>query len=143
MGTLLRVDPPGGCFASPRSGDARRRRAQERHGHRARRPTTAATTRSTRRRRPARPATTAGADDDHGRLGRRLPDVPAAYYVRVDNEVLQVTGGQGTTTWTVARGQLGTRGGDPRQRTPTVTALATDWYAGFTGVAGRRRRTSR
>ena len=30
------------------------------------------------------------------------------YYVRIDNEVMQVTGGQGTTTWTVARGQLGT-----------------------------------
>lgn len=29
------------------------------------------------------------------------------YYIQIDNEVLGVTGGQGTTTWTVTRGQRG------------------------------------
>ena len=83
-------------------------------------------------------ATTAAQTTHHGRLGRRLPDRPARYYVRIDNEVLQVTGGQGTTTWTVTRGQLGTAAASHASGA-TVTALATDWYAGFTGVpAGRR-----
>ena len=29
------------------------------------------------------------------------------YYVQIDNEVISVTGGQGTTTWTIGRGQRG------------------------------------
>jgi hypothetical protein len=32
------------------------------------------------------------------------------YYIQIDSEVMQVTGGQGTTTWTVTRGALGTTG---------------------------------
>ena len=46
---------------------------------------------------------------------------------------MQVTGGQGTTTWTVARASSARR----RRRHAngaTVTALANDWYAGFSGV---------
>ena len=84
----------------------------------------------------------ADGDDRRRRRRSRSPRRPASrppgtYYVRIDNEVLQVTGGQGTTTWTVARGQLGTAAAHPRSGA-TVTALATDWYAGFTGVpAGR------
>ena len=46
---------------------------------------------------------------------------------------MQVTGGQGTTTWTVARGQLGTAAAT-HANGATITALATDWYAGFTGL---------
>lgn len=30
------------------------------------------------------------------------------YYVQIDSEVVQVTAGQGTTTWTITRGALGT-----------------------------------
>lgn len=30
------------------------------------------------------------------------------YYVLIDSEIVQVTGGQGTTTWTIVRGALGT-----------------------------------
>ena len=51
----------------------------------------------------------------------------------MDNEVLQVTAGQGTTTWTVSRGQLGTAAAI-HATGATITALATDWYAGFTGL---------
>jgi hypothetical protein len=32
------------------------------------------------------------------------------YYVQIDNEVIEVTGGQGTTTWTIVRGQNGSTG---------------------------------
>jgi FtsP/CotA-like multicopper oxidase with cupredoxin domain len=56
------------------------------------------------------------------------------YYVRIDNEVLAVTAGQGTTTWTVSRGQLGTAAA-VHAANATVTALANDWYGSFTGVA--------
>ena len=55
------------------------------------------------------------------------------YYIRIQNEVLQVTGGQGTTTWTVLRGQLGSAAAT-HPNGVAVTALANDWYAGFTGV---------
>lgn len=47
--------------------------------------------------------------------------------------MLQVIGGLGTTTWTVARGQLGTAAATHASGA-TVTALADDWYAGFTGI---------
>jgi hypothetical protein len=56
-----------------------------------------------------------------------------AYYIRIDNEVFQVTAGQGTTTWTVARGQLGTTAAT-HANGAAITALANDWYAGFTGI---------
>src|SRR5262249_35451690 len=55
------------------------------------------------------------------------------YYIRIDNEVLQVTGGQGTTTWTASRGQVGTAPA-PHANGAVVTALANDWYATFSGL---------
>jgi hypothetical protein len=58
------------------------------------------------------------------------------FYIRIDNEVMQVTGGAGTTTWTVCRTaacRLGTSLAS-HNAGATVTALATDWYAGFTGI---------
>ena len=55
------------------------------------------------------------------------------YYIRMDSEVLQVTGGQGTTTWTVSRGQLGTAAA-AHASGAVVTALANDWYATFNGL---------
>ena len=37
-----------------------------------------------------------------------FPTGATKYSIQIDNEVMQVTGGQGTTTWTVARAQSGT-----------------------------------
>jgi hypothetical protein len=131
MGTLLRVDPPGGCVGAASSANIVG--GSLKSGS----PTNLAVSdgsyyqvnpRST----TTGPAITAGAPT--------LPVASAAgfptsghFYVRVGSEVLQVTGGQGTTTWTVARGQLGTAAA-PHASGSTVTALANDWYAGFTGV---------
>jgi len=55
------------------------------------------------------------------------------YYIRIANEVMQVTGGQGTTTWTVVRAGLGSPIATHASGA-TVTALANDWYAGFSGI---------
>jgi hypothetical protein len=55
------------------------------------------------------------------------------YYIRIQNEILQVTGGQGTTTWAVARGQLGTSAA-AHPSGAAVTALANDLYATFGGL---------
>ncbi len=55
------------------------------------------------------------------------------YYIRVDNEVMQVTAGAGTLTWTILRGQLGTAAAS-HATNATITALATDWYASFSGI---------
>ena len=57
-----------------------------------------------------------------------------SYYVRIDNEIVQVTGGQGTNIWTVARAQLGTAAAG-HNTGATVRTLQTDWYATFSGVA--------
>ena len=57
-----------------------------------------------------------------------------SYYVTVDSEILQVTGGQGTNIWTVARAQLGTSAAG-HDVGATVRALQTDWFAAFSGVA--------
>ena len=133
MGTLLRVDPLGGCFAFAGLDGHRRRRAQERQRHGAR-----------RRRHHLLPGQPEDDDpyDGHDTPGRRRSRSPRPrasrqrrnYYIRIDNEVMQVTGGQGTTTWTVVRGQLGHRGAATHASGATITALANDWYAGFTGV---------
>ena len=56
-----------------------------------------------------------------------------SYYIRVGNEVMQVTGGQGTTTWTVARHALLTTA-TTHPSGAAVTALANDWYATFGGL---------
>ena len=45
-----------------------------------------------------------------------------------------MTGGQGTTTWTVVARSARHGGGDATLSGAVVTALATDWYAGFSGV---------
>jgi FtsP/CotA-like multicopper oxidase with cupredoxin domain len=131
MATLLRVDPPGGCFASSTSAnlvggvlkggtvadlgvdDTRYYMVNPR-----------TTTRTS--------ATTAAQTSITVASATGFP-ASGAYYVRIDNEVLQVTAGQGTTTWTVARGQLGTAAAT-HATGATITALATDWYAGFTGL---------
>jgi hypothetical protein len=55
------------------------------------------------------------------------------YFIRVDNEVMQVTSGAGTSSWTISRGQLGTAAAT-HATNATITALATDWYGGISGV---------
>src|SRR5262249_19504635 len=61
-----------------------------------------------------------------------FPTVPG-YYVRIDGEVMQVTGGAGTTTWTVTRHALGTSA-TTHASGAVISALANDWYGSFTGV---------
>jgi hypothetical protein len=131
MGTLLRVDPPGGCTGSPtsaaivggtlRSGAATALGLDDAGYYQVNPKTTTRTS-----------ATTAGQTAIAVAAAAGFP-AAGTYYVRIDSEVLAVTGGQGTATWTVARGQLGTAAA-AHASGATVTALATDWYAGFAGV---------
>jgi FtsP/CotA-like multicopper oxidase with cupredoxin domain len=131
MATLLRVDPPGGCFASPTSsnlvgavlmsGGVGNLGVDDTNSYVV---SPRTTTRPT--------ATTAGQTSITVASAAGFPTA-GSYYIRIDNEVLQVTGGQGTTTWTVTRGQLGTTAATHASGA-TITALANDWYAGFTGV---------
>jgi hypothetical protein len=131
MGTLLRVDPPGGCTAYPtstavvggtlKSGTVTALGVDDSTSFQVNPKTT---TRPT--------ATTAGATTLTVASAAGFP-ATGTFDVRIDNEVLAVTGGQGTTTWTVARGQLGTAAA-AHASGATVTALANDWYAGFSAV---------
>jgi len=131
MATLLRVDPPGGCFGAPsatailggtlKSGAAAALATDDASYYQVNPKTTTTTASMNATVTTLHVASAAG--------------FPASgnYYVRIANEVMQVTGGQGTTTWTVVRGRLGTAGATHASGA-TVTALANDWYAGFSGV---------
>jgi len=132
MGTLLRVDPAGGCSAFP----------------------SATTTVSGTVKSGAYSAL--GANDlSYYQVNPKMTKLSASmssgatalsvtsasgfpssgsYYIQIQSEVMQVTGGQGTTSWTVSRGQLGTSAASHGSNA-TVTALADDWYATFTGIA--------
>jgi FtsP/CotA-like multicopper oxidase with cupredoxin domain len=131
MATLLRVDPGGGCFAAAtstnlvggvlKSGAVANLGADDAKYYAVNPRTTTRTS-----------ATTAGQTSVGVASAAGFPTT-GSFYVRIDSEVLQVTGGQGTTTWTVARGQLGTTAATHASGA-TVTALATDWYAGFSGL---------
>src|SRR5215468_1754543 len=131
MATLLRVDPPGGCFGSAtataiiggtlKGGTFAALTADDASYYQVNPKTT---TRPT--------ATTAGATSITVASAAGFP-ASGNYYIRIDNEVLQVTGGQGTTTWTVARGQLGTAGAT-HAAGATISALANDWSGSFSGV---------
>jgi FtsP/CotA-like multicopper oxidase with cupredoxin domain len=132
MGTLLRVDPPGGCFAAPAStaipggalkgGSVSALAVDDTNYYQVNPKTTSLTSGRTAGQTSLLVASAAG-----------FPGPGNNYYVRVDNEVMQVTGGQGTTTWTVTRGQLGTAPG-AHLSGAVVTALADDWYAAFSGL---------
>jgi hypothetical protein len=125
------VDPPGGCFGAPtatailggtlKGGTFAALTAADTAYYQVNPKTT---TRPT--------ATTAGQPTITVASAAGFP-ATGNYYIRIDNEVLQVTGGQGTTTWTVARGQLGTAAA-AHASGAVVTALANDWYATFGGV---------
>jgi hypothetical protein len=131
MATLMRVDPRGGCYAYPgstaivggvlKSGSYTDLGVDDANYYQVNPKTT---TRPT--------ATTAGQTSIIVASASGFP-ATGTYYVRIDNEVLQVTGGQGTTTWTVQRGQLGTTAA-AHAANAVITALANDWYAGFTGL---------
>ena len=131
MGTLLRVDPPGGCFAAPslanpvggvlKSGTFANLAVDDTKYYVVNPRTTSRPTATTSTQLSITVASATG-----------FP-TSGSFYIRIDNEVLQVTGGQGTTTWTVSRGQLSTLAAS-HLTGATVTALANDWYAGFSGV---------
>src|SRR5215470_14883492 len=131
MATLLRVDPPGGCFGAPtataivggtlKGGNVTALAADDASYYQVNPKTTTMTATRTAGQLTIPVASAAG--------------FPASgnYYIQIGSEVLQVTGGQGTTTWTVARGQLGTSAA-PHASGSVVTALANDWYATFSGL---------
>jgi hypothetical protein len=131
MATLLRVDPSGGCFAAPSSsnlvggvllgGTVADLAADDLKYYMVNPRTTTRTSSTTATQTSITVASATG-----------FP-ASGAFYVRIDNEVVQVTGGQGTTTWTVARGQLGTTAATHLSGA-VITALVTDWYGSSTGV---------
>jgi hypothetical protein len=131
MGTLLRVDPPGGCAGAAtstalvggvlKSGSVAGLAADDTAYYQVNPRTTTRTSATTATQTSVTVASAAGFPSS------------GTFYARIDNEVLAVTGGQGTTTWTVARGQLGSAAAT-HATGAVVTALATDWYAGFSGV---------
>jgi hypothetical protein len=131
MATLLRVDPPGGCFAAPtsatpagsvlKSGTVAGLAADDTSYYAVNPRTTTRPTATTAAQTSITVASATGFPATNG------------YYVRIDNEVLRVTAGAGAATWTVQRGQLGTTAA-AHATGAVVTALATDFTAGFTGV---------
>jgi len=137
MATLLRVDPLGGCFTFPvsatiiggvlKSGTFSALAASDATYYQVNPKTTT---------RPTSSGTmTTGATTLTVTSAAGFP-TSGSYYIRIDNEVMQVTGGQGTTTWTVCRTaacRLGTSLAT-HAAGATVTALANDWYASFSGV---------
>jgi FtsP/CotA-like multicopper oxidase with cupredoxin domain len=141
MGTLLRVDPPGGCVAAPTSsaivggtlvsGNVSALAAADGSYYQVGPKTTNKTG-----------AMSSGATTMTVSSASGFP-ATGQYYVRVQNEVMRVTGGQGTTSWTVARAQLGTTAAAHNGTLP-VSALATDWTATFSGLpAGAKNLTLR
>jgi len=62
----------------------------------------------------------------------------AGYYIRIDNEVMRVTAGQGTTTWTVARGATRTSAATTRAARRSAP-WPNDWYGGSAGCRPARR----
>ncbi|MBO0845447.1 MAG: multicopper oxidase domain-containing protein [Nocardioides sp.] len=131
MGTLLRVDPSGGCFAAPsstvlpggvvKSGSVTALAAAD------------ATYFQVNPKTTTRPNSTNATQTTITVASAAGFPTSGQYYVRIDNEVMQVTAGAGSTTWTVARHQLGTSAAT-HATGAVVTALANDWYAGFTSV---------
>jgi FtsP/CotA-like multicopper oxidase with cupredoxin domain len=132
MGTLLRVDPAGGCFGAAtstsilggtvKSGSVTALGQADGTYYQVNPKTTTRPTATTAAQTSVTVASAAG-----------FPTT-GSYFVRIENEVLQVTGGQGSTTWTVSRGQLGTAAAT-HSSGAVVTGLATDWYGSFGGVS--------
>jgi hypothetical protein len=131
MATLLRVDPRGGCFASPtsatipggtlKSGTFSALAADDGTYYQVNPKTT------------TRPNSTNTSQTSITVASASGFPATGPYFIRIDSEVMRVTGGQGTTTWTVQRGQLSSPAANHASGA-TISALANDWYAGFTGV---------
>jgi hypothetical protein len=131
MGTLLRVDPSGGCFgassstvlvgATLKSGSVTALAASDSSYYQLNPRTTTRTS-----------ATTVGQTSITVASAAGFPPA-GTYFIRIDNEVMQVTSGNGGTTWTVVRGQLGTSAATHLSGA-VISALATDWYGGFAGL---------
>jgi hypothetical protein len=134
MGTLLRVDPQGGCFTSgvgttivsgvAKSGTGTALSADDATYYQVNPKTTTRTTAT---------ANAAGTTVNFTVASAAGFQATNGFYIRVDNEVMQVTAGAGTTNWTVLRGALGSTTSSHLSGA-TVTSLANDWYATFTGV---------
>jgi hypothetical protein len=135
MSTLLRVDPPGGCFATPNSavlvggtpkGGTSADLAVDDAAYYQVNPRTTTRTGSS--------SFTSGTTSLPVASNTGFPAVP--YFVRIDNEVLRVSAqtGTGGLTWTVQRGVLGSTAAT-HATNATVTALSTDWYGSISGVA--------
>src|SRR5262249_12309784 len=128
MGTLLRVDPPGGCFTTAAStaivggvlkgGSVSALAAADTAYYQVNPRTTTRPSATNLTQTSITVASAAG-----------FPTVPG-YYVRIDGEVMQVTGGAGTTTWTVTRHALGTSA-TTHASGAVISALANDWYGSF------------
>ena len=137
MGTLLRVDPAGGCFTSAasssivggvlKSGSVTALGIDDSTYYQINPKTTTRTS-----------ATTAGQTSITVGSAAGFPS-SGNYYIRTldttaaNQEIMLVTGGQGTTTWTVTRAQLGTAP-VAHPSGVVVSALASDWFASFSGV---------
>jgi FtsP/CotA-like multicopper oxidase with cupredoxin domain len=138
MGTLLRVDPPGGCFTSAAA--AVILSGQLKSGSVSGLGVDDGTYYQVNARSTTRPnATTANQTTITVASAVGFP-TSGSYYVVIGAgtgtnpyEVLQVTAGQGTTTWTVSRAQLGSAN-VAHATGSTVRMLSTDWYGTFTGV---------
>jgi hypothetical protein len=139
MGTLLRVDPPGGCFAAPAStaipggtlkgGSASALAVDDTSYYQV----NPKTTTNTNALSGSGTTATMNVSSSSGFPTSGLPTSP--FYVRIDNEVLRVNSVSPTNAnaWNVTRGQLGTATAS-HTVSRTVTALANDWYAGFSGL---------
>src|SRR5262249_36418045 len=131
MGTLLRVDPSGGCSATVsstalvgatlKSGSVTALAAADGSYYQVNPKTTTRTSPTTIGQTSITVASAAGFPPS------------GSYYVRIDNEATAGAGGRGPPRGPVARGRLD-RGGASHASGATVSALATDWYGGFTGV---------
>ena len=131
MATLLRVDPPGGCLAAPTSTAIAGGTLKS--GTYAALATDDATYYQTNPKTTTRTSATTVAQTSITVSSASGFPTSGNYFIRIDNEVLQVTGGQGTTTWTVSRGQAGTSAAT-HANNASVSGLATDWYSSFTGL---------
>lgn len=135
MGTLLRVDPSGGCFTSSstttltggvvKSGSVSDLSLSDTNYYQVN-PVT--TTKSGTMTASTTTLTVASAT---GFPIAATANPSSYFFIRIQNEVLQVTNTAGTS-WTVVRGQLGTSAAS-HNSTQIVSALATDWYNSFSG----------
>jgi FtsP/CotA-like multicopper oxidase with cupredoxin domain len=139
MGTLLRVDPPGGCFTSAAA--AVILSGQLKSGSVSALAVDDGTYYQVNARSTTRPSFTNSSQTSITVASAAGFPTSGSYYVVIGAgtgtnpyEVLQVTGGQGTTTWTVARAALNSTA-SAHASGSTVRMLSTDWYSTFTGVA--------